>query len=627
MTKDDTVSTTGHPVRINGRSIVRIDDMEVVKSFQVQEDYDVRHPLAPTEDVVFGYTQGSVLYFLRMDNLMAQDEKKCGPECGWNPIKADDYMTAGTWEHISTSGSKFRVSSGSVLTNGSWSVHIRISCPRPDGPKDVVVPLCSLGNWCAGFFLPGAKQLILMAVNNLTVWSLTETGADVAELIESWRYQDDNTDYIEDKIVQKIEESRICDCGRRISLRFRTQYFRGSVDVTDPDTKEHTLTYPHSSVDDLDYSEYFRTYLGMAHLIGLHQYGDDNLKRIICAFLRKLVRPSVSSKVSKNYLIALCESWHQSFYESVEQIIAAILPLDRVSWIPVVKSPKKNNPLNVLLRYAEKQPKAMRVGKLIIEYCVTHAIESKNLAFMSPLFGIMNRLMEMYPKDAQSILDRITFVPVKERSFIIENHRISSPPRIRWRFWKSTKQKLYEIENPIMQLDITPSEADPENDRFTRPTFQASFEALWHYTDEGKEQLEVSEEKEAEAAWWTTLGQMVTVALRPRSQAFVESHDFNLAFFDNPAIAALVTYKWNTIGYSFWLARFVFQSTFYSLVVIAALMQVYFSEPGKLLGLFIAIIVMATMFIWLEIVQALESWIVLQLLGYGHIHVATGSRY
>ncbi|KAF8934276.1 hypothetical protein BGZ47_010432 [Haplosporangium gracile] len=63
----------------------------------------------------------------------------------------------------------------------------------------------------------------------------------------------------------------------------------------------------------------------------------------------------------------------------------------------------------------------------------------------------------------------------------------------------------------------------------------------------------------------------------------VECHPFDLKELDNPAIAALVDYKWNTIGYRYWL--------------------VYGDHTETLLGLFIAVIAASAVFLFLEMVQ------------------------
>lgn len=44
--------------------------------------------------------------------------------------------------------------------------------------------------------------------------------------------------------------------------------------------------------------------------------------------------------------------------------------------------------------------------------------------------------------------------------------------------------------------------------------------------------------------WWKTLLHMLLMKCHLRMPAVVECYDFNLEFFDNPTIAALVAYKW-----------------------------------------------------------------------------------
>ncbi|KAK3839327.1 MAG: hypothetical protein JOS17DRAFT_785966 [Linnemannia elongata] len=83
----------------------------------------------------------------------------------------------------------------------------------------------------------------------------------------------------------------------------------------------------------------------------------------------------------------------------------------------------------------------------------------------------------------------------------------------------------------------------------------------------------------------------------------VECHPFNLKELDNPAIAALVDYKWNTIGYRYWLVRFLGECCYYVLVLVAVFKQDYGDHTETLPGLFFAVIGASGMFLALEAVQ------------------------
>ncbi|KAF9127518.1 hypothetical protein BGW39_005819, partial [Mortierella sp. 14UC] len=108
--------------------------------------------------------------------------------------------------------------------------------------------------------------------------------------------------------------------------------------------------------------------------------------------------------------------------------------------------------------------------------------------------------------------------------------------------------------------------------------------------------------------WWKVLFHMFRSKLLFHVRPVVICYDFDLEFFDNPAIDALVTYKWDTIGFPYWFVRFFCQFFYYVLVVTAALTQVYNPQPSDLFGVFIAIIAMGIMFIALEIMQLVQDW-------------------
>jgi len=65
----------------------------------------------------------------------------------------------------------------------------------------------------------------------------------------------------------------------------------------------------------------------------------------------------------------------------------------------------------------------------------------------------------------------------------------------------------------------------------------------------------------------------------------------------------------NTIGFIYWIVRFCFQCIFYVMVLIAVMIQVYDAGDARtsLIGLFIAIIAMASLFLWLEVLQFLHN--------------------
>lgn len=87
----------------------------------------------------------------------------------------------------------------------------------------------------------------------------------------------------------------------------------------------------------------------------------------------------------------------------------------------------------------------------------------------------------------------------------------------------------------------------------------------------------------------------------------VASDLFSLSTFLCRSTTVIFSHR-NTIGVWYWLFRFVFQCIYYSLVLTAAILQVYLSDPSIVFGVFIAIIVMAAVFVSLEVLQAARGW-------------------
>ncbi|KAF9338158.1 hypothetical protein BG006_009533 [Podila minutissima] len=106
-----------------------------------------------------------------------------------------------------------------------------------------------------------------------------------------------------------------------------------------------------------------------------------------------------------------------------------------------------------------------------------------------------------------------------------------------------------------------------------------------------------------ETTLWKSLGWLVYLQFVPRRHIYVRPRYYRLDVLDNPAIEALVEYKWNAFGYMLWLVRFLAQCGYYLLIVVAAFSQVYSEDPTDLHNSFVAIIVLASWFLFHEIQQ------------------------
>ncbi|KAF8929255.1 hypothetical protein BGZ58_009079 [Dissophora ornata] len=361
--------------------------------------------------------------------------------------------------------------------------------------------------------------------------------------------------------------------------------------------------------------EEYRLKQGFVELISIYAKGDRSCKQAIIRYLKAHIRQS-RERSSVSPLKSICEAWTQDRRPSIESIILELLPVDRITWVPNIYANEGDNPLISILKVAETNASALSTTRIIINYCVSHAIHSRNLAFLSLFFGALHECMEIFSDEVFEQLGRVAYVPVMHRSYVLSHSTIARPPKFRLQFWKPNEELLYKMNDPILRLDATVKSSDPNNDKFTRPIFVASFDALWCYKDKELKELDSNPLPDTATVhtttWWKTLYHMIRLKCRLWIHNYVEPHDFTIEFYDNPAIAALVAYKWqvcaSTIGFWYWSVRFFSQFCFYASVTIAAIMQVYYPQPSQLFGLFVAIIAMAAIFIWLELLQAVRSF-------------------
>lgn len=499
------------------------------------------------------------------------------------------------------------------------------------------------------FWVRETSQLFVVNEGFLFTWTLSNVNTNVATLERVVKFLHHDPDHAKEQNITDILNIKMCEHACQYTIEIKPTYWltnNGSSAVRPPaGTPNNILTFPKSAADTFKTTQDYRDEMGILGLIQLYRFGDQDFKDEVIRFLKNRIRPTREYPLS--CLVTLCRAWNSDDRFALEQIVAELLPPKYITWIPDPHEDKATEPLAILLEMAKTRPRVFGVAKVVMKYCVSHANRSKNLAFLSPLFGSMHEVMELYPEEALECMGRIAFIPVKNRAYIIDNHTLALPPRPRLRFWEPRTKPLIKTNEPIMQFNFTGAKADSSNDGFTRPVFMASFDALWYYKDQQQTELKKdgfqAASNTATTTWWRTLYHMVRLKCHIKMPAVVECYDFNLEFFDNPAIAALVDYKWyslsfglidillaqakrgpkkililfvpsnmiydrNTIGHSYWLFRFVFQCFFYAMVVIAALMQVYYPKPSQLIELFIAIIVVASIFLWLELLQAVHSW-------------------
>ncbi|KAF8930258.1 hypothetical protein BGZ58_008362 [Dissophora ornata] len=613
-------STVSRTVQHNMRSVVRVHDMSIVRTFYMHEDYEFHRPQI-CHDNVFTYMRGPNVNILRpgpiLDPVVVKDKCVGFDNCKRRAIEVIPVFDDSEDKFINTAGTKFLLTSSIESSLGEYIQVFRVREDNNEtNPRSMAIPVGLNVFEYSMFFIPETSQLGIVANGCLLLWTLSsDPNVPFCRLKSIWRFQKVPEGAKPDDVcLRDMTSVDSCEHGRNLKIKLsRLQLYRYVSDVVEAvaGATQDTLTVPISPEDTLSATEEYRLNQGFVGLIGVYALGNEECKKTIIRYLKGHIRENrENSAVSP--INSICGAWTRDRRPFIESILSQLLPSDRITWVPGTYSSKEDNPLCMILRTAETDASALGVTRIIMDYCVNHANRSRNLAFLSTFFGALHQCMEIYPDEAFERLGRIAYVPVMHRPYILTHSTIARSPQFRLQFWKPSSKSLCTMDDPVLQLDVPATDPDPDNDKFTRPIFMASFDALWYYTDDKKIKGSNSDLLADAAAaytttWWKTLYHMIRLKCRLHIHNYVETYDFTIEFYDNPAIAALVAYKWNTIGYWYWFVRFFFQCCFYALVIIASIMQVYYSQPSQLLGLFVAIIVMAVVFIWLELLQAVRS--------------------
>lgn len=512
-------------------------------------------------------------------------------------IVVDRYVSVATLGFLSIAGDSFKVSSLQRAVRGIWSTVLEIS-RSTDSTKSVILPLGPAMSTYHGVFVAETSHLVLVVGCFLQRWKLLANGPEICALELIWKIQDDSK-HLKDICIREILSAGVCRQGQEVILQLASpQWFRRYRRIEDEDEEEddekkaqrakqpeqlmiEIATVPLSQHDTVALPLEDREIQGVVGAVTLYSEGDVVLKRYVIQYLKSLVR--LSQKHSISCIVSLARVWTPERRSAVEGILNELLSPKRITWVPDTFATKKKDPLSILMEIALRQPSAIGASRILLDYCVSHAINSRNLSFLSPLFLSLHSLMNLFPEEASEYLSKIAFIPAQQRSFIMDNHQVARPPRLfRIPFWKTSSVPLYKVKDPILQLVVTPpKEKDAANDTFTRPVFMTSFDALWTYMDEktrsgaegvdsdspsnilraaseyssaanvphalsqdGDSRSENDRIRSKRTNWFKTWLHMVRYKSQFRTKTYVKSHDFNLEFFDNPTIAALVAYKW-----------------------------------------------------------------------------------
>ncbi|KAF9350457.1 hypothetical protein BGX26_011360 [Mortierella sp. AD094] len=310
------------------------------------------------------------------------------------------------------------------------------------------------------------------------------------------------------------------------------------------------------------------------------------------------------------------------------------------------------DPSRDMIAYLVKESKVSML-RLVVDYLLARAHSD------SPYYTIMLSIsiphfFPKYPELALHISQRSAFIPVKDNVSLIHEAIINVP---QWRFkphfkpklhskhkpianaepesegflhlWTHKKTKLYEFmdDNPVFQLNsqlpittVAPTVSKSAEARVVpvgdvRATRNREIKAKFYIVPFSLVWRTRPTDPSKEGAWMFPATAWIRKALRfiwhfvfPLDTLWVHTHYSDLEAFDNPAIEAIIDYKWSRFARVFWIARLCLQMTYEALVLAVTFLQLYgnHGDGGPTLAMtvgYIVIIVLGYTLLHLEFQQ------------------------
>ncbi|KAG0209287.1 hypothetical protein BGX33_005713 [Mortierella sp. NVP41] len=567
-------------------------NMSVLDRFSIPGDYFAQHSPVVGSGQYLVAAHNSNLDLLRLDDRIVRPFSRLFPKCS----RCNDLVRPWTLrsDYTSPTGLQFKaeICQAAVATaygkdRGLTTVVVTVT--DRNGMLSVQKPAIPVRGYdmrhINAVFLDSCSRLVIRSHQFLMIWELpTNLEGDLTLLLA----------YKADRI-----HWRICRHQQVYAQDYMAEEMVWCMPVERPFSRRNSTRF-------LD---------GVVTLIDIFRGTTDACRNEVLRYIGKHINSYPNpDDPTESVLAKICIEWRPEVYDAFKEFVVELLSSPHGSWAPRNDFDKRSNPLCILLEKTKTQPKAIGLAKVIIDYCIQQAKTEKDPHFLSPIMQCLKELIDQdrpHQELARRTLQRLAYIPVKSRSFILDHHSIAHQPELRVRhFWESQGQSLHECKDPVLQL-TTIKKNDSINDNFTRSLFVTSFDLLWRRKDGApvSSSTVLAREMRAQksASWLYNLVFQILQKLKLNGNAKVECHPFSLQAFDNPAIAALIRYKWNTIGFKYWLVRFLCQCCFYMLVLATVFIQVYSSSHPALTPVYITIISVAGIFIWLELLQLLNE--------------------
>ncbi|KAG0267609.1 hypothetical protein BG011_002917 [Mortierella polycephala] len=273
--------------------------------------------------------------------------------------------------------------------------------------------------------------------------------------------------------------------------------------------------------------------------------------------------------------------------------VEGILDTDNGDWIP-----RDNKTLNPIKRAIES--KNGLLVEAFIEYCIKNA-KKYHPAYLMPAVQCLNELSGRYPAMLANMFRKASYVPVHNSDYVAKHAIIANPQYGKWlesklMFWRIFTGRSFEKSNNINDY-IKPVFSLRSQLPFRASSFLniLSIETSVRENRDGKFPAKVDgveEEKKLQSPYshkiyvspfpklsmygayrpWYKEAKSLKTAFDPPRSAFTDIAGQD--FFDSPAMVAMLEFKWNKFGFTYWLTRFIVVFIFFLFTVIITAQQI-----------------------------------------------------
>ncbi|KAF9283477.1 hypothetical protein BGZ68_005334 [Mortierella alpina] len=334
---------------------------------------------------------------------------------------------------------------------------------------------------------------------------------------------------------------------------------------------------------------------GFIRLVEIFKDADEASQHAIIRYAERFINQCLDPANDPTTILSrLCASWSGESHEALLAFVTALFGSPSFRWIPKSTLSHESSPISILIGHLKDSLDVLDIVVVVINYCIRLAKADDDLHFLIPITRSLKIALEFHKVDSSVFartLRSFAYFPAREYLFAIDHHTV--PNRL---FSSQKNKRFHERKDPLMELSVKPKPVliDP---RLTPRLYVASFDMLW-----SNEEISFSKHR-----LWAFL-QRALLALTFTSSKQCIYHPFAIEDLDNPALVALIRYKWMTVGFPFWLLQTVFYGYIAGFFTLEVVLNIY-SHQSKPLVLYVNLALS-----WLFAFGAFRNLIVLAIL-------------